>query len=208
MATRTLTFALLAASCFASVICDANAAAPRDGAQQLLDMDRQADAAYREDRDADAERLYTTLARALPDEAPYWFRLGNVYARSGRDEEAVLAYRQTLKRQPGHARALHNLAVVRLRQAQVAYDASARAASPGDGVYEESRRMRAALQSAKPRDEKTATAAAAAAQPTQAQPTQAQTPPRGVVPVAVSAASPASALADDAQASAVADAGK
>lgn len=202
MATRTLILALLAATCLAGGTHDAeaargDAAASSHSAEQLVGIDRQADAAYREGRDADAERLYTELARALPDEAPYWFRLGNVYARSGRDEEAVLAYRKALQRQPGHARAMHNLAVVRLRQAQDAYDASARAAAPGDGVYEESRRMQAALREAKPREDARAPAAETPKQPAQQQAgaTQAAVPAAPATATHVDIASEAATVA-------------
>lgn len=159
MASRTLIVPPVLCACLLLACGDAAAAkrprteaapAPAYTAEQLLGLDRQADAAYRNGQLPEAERLYAALARAVPEEAPYWYRLGNVYARADRLEEAVLAYRQTLQRNAGHARALHNLAVVRLRQAQAAFEHSARAAVPGDAVYEESRRMMAALHAATP----------------------------------------------------------
>lgn len=200
MASHALTVALGLSACL-SLGCGGAIAAKRKGheaasaptytTEQLLDLDRQADAAYRGGRLADAERLYAALARAVPEEAPYWYRLGNVFARANRSEEAVLAYRQTLLRDAGHARALHNLAVVRLRQAQAAFEESARVAVPGDAVHEESRRMTAMLQAAMAGG---SAAASPAAGETASAPTSAAPAP-AAPPAALASTSPATPAA-------------
>lgn len=64
-----------------------------------------------------AERHYAVLAKEIPQEAEYWFRLGNIYARTGRPDLAVRAYRETLVRDADFAKAWFNMGIVQLRQA-------------------------------------------------------------------------------------------
>jgi tetratricopeptide (TPR) repeat protein len=94
----------------------------------LLKLRAQARQAYVDGDLATAERDYRRLVEAVPQEAIYRFRLGNVEARRGHPQAAIKAYRAALLRNPGMARAWHNLGVVRLRQAQAALIQSARLA--------------------------------------------------------------------------------
>lgn len=61
-----------------------------------------------------AATAYESLTRQS-DEAEDWYRLGNVYAQLDRPEDAAAAWRSALERDPGHARARHNLGLVYLR---------------------------------------------------------------------------------------------
>lgn len=77
-----------------------------------------ANAAYTEARFDDAERLLVEVTSRYPTIAPAWFRLGNVYYRTGRYPAAVRAYEQALLYDQNHVNAWHNLALTRIRQAE------------------------------------------------------------------------------------------
>jgi Flp pilus assembly protein TadD len=76
--------------------------------------------AYDKGEDAQAESLYLGLLRLSPNDAETHFRLGNLYARSGRPDRAAESYMQTLMASPSDVRAWYNLGIVRQRQAQAA----------------------------------------------------------------------------------------
>lgn len=69
----------------------------------------------------EATTRYEALVRTQPRDSELWFRLANSYARSGRPEAAVEAYRNALLREPGMGKAWHNLAEVHLQMALEAY---------------------------------------------------------------------------------------
>lgn len=79
-----------------------------------------------------AAKLYQQLTTMIPQEADYWFMLGNTYVRMQEPDAAVTAYQQAITRNPNHARAWHNLGIVRLRQAEAAFVSSASTARDGD----------------------------------------------------------------------------
>lgn len=81
-------------------------------ATQALASERYADGDW-----AAAETQYVALAREIPQQADYWFRLGNIYARTDRPDLAVSAYREALVRDPQLSKAWFNMGVVQLRQA-------------------------------------------------------------------------------------------
>jgi tetratricopeptide (TPR) repeat protein len=66
---------------------------------------------------AKAEALYKSVLRNSPNDADTWYRLGNLYANNNRPTEAAIAYERTLVADNSHARAWHNLGIIRLRQA-------------------------------------------------------------------------------------------
>ncbi|RZA12903.1 MAG: tetratricopeptide repeat protein, partial [Lysobacteraceae bacterium] len=69
---------------------------------------------------ARTEALYISVLRRIPNEAETWFRLGNLYANNNRPDPAAAAYNRALLADNGNARAYHNLAIIRLRQAYAA----------------------------------------------------------------------------------------
>jgi tetratricopeptide (TPR) repeat protein len=89
----------------------------RSVGEDLVRMQKEAQAAFDTGENARAEVLYKGLLRATPNDAETWFRLGNLYARSDNADQAVNAYLTTLSLNANDARAWHNLGVVRLRQA-------------------------------------------------------------------------------------------
>ncbi len=69
---------------------------------------------------AKAEALYKAVLRNTPNDTETWYRLGNLYANNNRPIEAAIAYERALVTDNGHARAWHNLAIIRLRQSYAA----------------------------------------------------------------------------------------
>jgi len=109
---------------------------PSQRLSYVLTTQQQAEAAYRSNDMEHAAGLYLQLTRMIPQEAEYWYMLGNTYVRTQRPEDAVQAYQQTIARNPKHARAWHNLGIVRMRQATAAFAASADAAKAEDPLHE------------------------------------------------------------------------
>jgi len=76
-----------------------------------------ADAAYREARLDDAERLYREITDAHPDLSDVWFRLGNIYTRQDELDAAVRAYEKVIQLNPNDGRAWYNLSLVHMKRA-------------------------------------------------------------------------------------------
>ena len=85
-----------------------------------------------EAQSARTEALYQGQLRKLPNDTESWFRLGNLYASGNRPEAAALAYQRALLSDNAHARAWHNLAVVRLREAYAALLQAQSSAGPDE----------------------------------------------------------------------------
>jgi tetratricopeptide (TPR) repeat protein len=116
----------------------------KSGSQRLsyvLSTQDQADTAYRANDMQHATSLYLQLTKMVPQEADYWYMLGNTYVRTQQPDEAVQAYNQAISRNPNHTRAWHNLGIVRMRQAVAAFVSSASTAKAGDPLYEVSTRL-------------------------------------------------------------------
>lgn len=105
--------------------------------------------AYRREDWDTAEREFLAAAQALREDAEPWFKLGNVYVRTARYDIAAQAYEQCLRRAPGHAKAWHNLGVVRLHQADRSFERVSEAPEPHDAALDaRARRMRELLEDA------------------------------------------------------------
>ncbi len=95
---------------------------------------RRAEQAYTDGLFVEAESYYRELVNDNPDLYQGWFRLGNIYARSGQLDAAITMYERCLELDPDQARAWYNLALVRTRQSlRTLADAEQRFADqPGD----------------------------------------------------------------------------
>lgn len=141
MTNVTLRISLLA-GLMALAGCAAHGTLPE--ATQGTDVARQAREAHQAYTHGDMQRaadLYEALVQAAPDDADAWFHLGNARFRLQRQDEAVVAYDRAIALKPDHARALYNLGVVRLKQAQSAMIDSAQAGKPGDPLRGDSARI-------------------------------------------------------------------
>lgn len=101
----------------------------------VINTQDQADAAYHANDMQHAAALYLQLTKMVPQEADYWYMLGNAYVRTQEPDKAVQAYEQAIARNPNHTRAWHNLGIVRMRQAMAAFVSSASTAKPDDPMY-------------------------------------------------------------------------
>ena len=77
--------------------------------------------AYESGENAKAEALLQGLVRAVPNDPENWLRLGNLYARSNRPEDAAQAYQKSLMLNPNDPRVWYNLGIVRQRQAYASF---------------------------------------------------------------------------------------
>ncbi|HCE40695.1 MAG: hypothetical protein CL543_10960 [Alcanivorax sp.] len=77
---------------------------------------RRAEQAYTDGLFVEAEAYYRELVNDNPELYQGWFRLGNIYARSGQLDAAITMYERCLELDPDQARAWYNLALVRTRQ--------------------------------------------------------------------------------------------
>lgn len=123
-------------------VLGACSASPTKRLGETVAQQRQAEQAYDSGHPEQALASYQALVRELPQNADFWFRLGNVYVRLNRPDDAVDAYQHALRIEPGHAKAWHNLGIVRMRQAEAAFAQSAKHAAGVDaGLQQDSAAM-------------------------------------------------------------------
>lgn len=113
------------------------ASSPPARLKATVGQQQQADQAYLGGNLAQALSGYQALTAAYPQNADFWFRLGNIYVRMERPDEAADAYRHALQVEPAHAKAWHNLGIVRLRQAEAAFAQSAQNAAGVDATLQQ-----------------------------------------------------------------------
>ncbi len=99
-----------------------------DPASVLLE----AETAYNAEQWDAAEERYLALVRQDPSNGQLWFKLGNVYFRSGQLKVAAAAYEESVKYAPSLTKAWYNLGIVRLRQASQSVAEAARVATPSE----------------------------------------------------------------------------
>ncbi len=97
-------------------IANNNLKAEKQPELNLLQIREAADRAYREDDLVKGEKNYAILIQASPETTEYWFRLGNIYARTNRPRAAMNVYREAVKRDPTFAKAWYNMNIVQLKQ--------------------------------------------------------------------------------------------
>ena len=86
------------------------------GNQQIMTLQAEAEQAYKMARLDQAESLYLQVLTSVPNYAPGWFRLGNIYTRTGRHNAAVTAYMRCLELEPANQKAWYNISLVRIKQ--------------------------------------------------------------------------------------------
>ena len=107
----------------------------------VLDVRQRADQAYQQEDWSTAEREYRYLVENVPNDAEPWFRLGNIYARTGRLDAAVVAYREALVRDSKSSKAWHNLGIVQLRQASGTFVEMQQYTAPDDPLRERAQQV-------------------------------------------------------------------
>lgn len=107
--------------------CAGHATRP-DHAEALAKLETGAAQDYAAGRYPQALAAYRQLVERVPKDPQSWFRLGNVQTRLQQLDGAADAYLHVLALSPRDAKAMHNLGVVRLRQAESAFAQSAASA--------------------------------------------------------------------------------
>ena len=106
----------------------------KEGGETItIDLQHRADAAYQRGDMAASEQDYLTLVKRMPGEALYWYRLGNIYARTERLDAAIVAYRQAVQRNPEYTDAWYNMGIIQLKQAASTFN-ELQARSPSDNA--------------------------------------------------------------------------
>jgi Flp pilus assembly protein TadD len=113
----------------------------RPTTEEALQMHSTALLAYEGGEDGKAEALFQGLLRISPNDPETWLRLGNLYARSGRPDNAAEAYQRALLLSPTDDRLWYNLAVIRQRQSHAAYIQAQQLSPAGEEIYEKSSRL-------------------------------------------------------------------
>ncbi|GFZ93757.1 hypothetical protein GCM10011408_11960 [Dyella caseinilytica] len=126
---RVIALAALLAGCATSV--------PKQ-MESIVATQREADDAYAHGDMPLALQRYQSLTKALPKEASYWFRLGNVQFKLMQPDAAIASYQQAITLRPGYTEALYNLGIVRLRLAQAAFVQASRQNAAHDPLAERS----------------------------------------------------------------------
>ncbi len=124
-----------AAVLFLAMISGCTMLGSHGGGDDLLRMQREAQAAFDNGDDARAEVLFKALVRAIPNDAETWLRLGNLYARTNNADQAVEAYMKSLSLNNNDSRAWNNLGIVRLRQSWAALIRANALADPKDPAF-------------------------------------------------------------------------
>lgn len=142
MSTRGISRFFLTAAVAGLAGCAGHGTLPaRDPSAEATRQEQAANQAYATGDIRTAAELYESVVAAMPDDADAWYRLGNARFRLQKLDDASTAYERSIKLRPDHAQALYNLGVVRLKQAQAAMVASARAGEPGDQLRRDSGRI-------------------------------------------------------------------
>ena len=111
----------------------------------LDELQKQALISY-ESRDYDkSEKLHRALVQRSPIDADAWLRLGNIYGRSSRPDDAVKAYREALVRKPSLAKAWHNMGVVQLQEAANSFQQMLLHVPEEDPLWLSAKRTRSAV---------------------------------------------------------------
>lgn len=97
-----------------------------EGNQQIMTLQSEAEQAYKMARLDQAESLYIQVLTSVPNYAPAWFRLGNIYTRTGRHDAAVSAYKRCLDLEPTNQKAWYNMSLVRIKQSTQVLNSAAK----------------------------------------------------------------------------------
>jgi len=121
--------------------CELQNVQPNADLSSLVAVQQRANEAYQNEDWKSAEKEYLYLAKNFPGEIEPWFRLGNIYARTGQLEAAVSAYREALIRDTKNSKAWHNLGIVQLRQATNTFVEMQEYTDPGDPLSQRARHV-------------------------------------------------------------------
>lgn len=109
--------------------------------QDMFKVEALASQSYAKNEWLESEKYYAILVEKIPENAEHWFRLGNIYARTQRPDAAVTAYRESLIRNPKHAKAWYNMGVLHLQQAANSFSKFQLYVDKDDPLYEKGQKI-------------------------------------------------------------------
>ena len=109
--------------------------------EETADLALRADQAYQGGDWLAAESGYRRMVVLVPENAEYWFRLGNAYAHMNMYGEAVRLYGEALKRDDGHLGAWHNLGIAQMQLAARSFVQLQTRAPADDPARDRARRL-------------------------------------------------------------------
>lgn len=112
---------LLSSVLLSGCILSANDQEQTDQNIDYLEMQKEAEIAYKNKQYTVAEEKYTQIAKAVHRDANAWFKLGNIYARTNRPALSIKAYQEAVIRDPQLSKAWHNMGIIYIRQATSVY---------------------------------------------------------------------------------------
>lgn len=104
-----------------------------------------ANKAYEEGRLVEAEKLFLNIVFEHASISDAWFKLGNIYYRSGRYPAAINAYETVLKHDIDYEKAWYNLALTRRSQSIETLDMALRHMDEGSAFFRKSVSLRKRL---------------------------------------------------------------
>jgi len=100
----------------------------------------EAQIAYKDKNWKVAEEKFAQLVSLLPGEPEFWFKLGNIYARTNQPNKAITAYKEVVIRNPKLAKAWHNLSVMSLRQTTHLFIEMLQYLNPNDPLFKRAKK--------------------------------------------------------------------
>ncbi len=125
---------LLLPACVATTGSSPNRVASKPSALEL--QLEESFIAYNEGRLGDSEASLHKILEMHPNLSDAWFKLGNIYYRTGQYDAAVRAYEKTVTYDKENGRAWYNLALTRIKQADIALKIGATQITPDNPYFE------------------------------------------------------------------------
>jgi len=85
--------------------------------KNMMDQFDEAERAYSLGLLSNAEATYLEITEKHPNFGEAWFRLGNIYVRTGQFDAAIRMFEKYVKINPNDVRGWNNLALTRMKQA-------------------------------------------------------------------------------------------
>jgi len=110
--------------------CSSTGTSSRRAEKDMANYDAAA-MAYKNGELSEAETRYRQLVKARPEYAEGWFKLGNIYVRTGQYDAAANMYKRAAQINPEDAKVWNNLALANIKKAVAVLDEGARHVQQG-----------------------------------------------------------------------------
>jgi tetratricopeptide (TPR) repeat protein len=100
---------------------------------------------YRDGRFSDAEPMLRKLLEKYPQFAEGWYRLGNLYVRTGQYEAALTAFNECLRYDSHYSKAWYNLSLTHLKMSINILDQGLEQVQIGSEEYNQLQQLKSAM---------------------------------------------------------------